>query len=148
MPFEPSLTNEQYTGSSLPPVAAYTSIANPNYALLHSLPNLPNVVPITPTPGFVAPVAYPSMMDNRFTTNPNYPLPPGSSAGEVIKNSEAKSLFNHINTANQNISSSANGMPFLTFKSDRDRMKYIEASYALRRGYTPVLYTHLGTRGI
>lgn len=61
---------------------------------------------------------------------PNYPLPPGSDARAIYLNAQNVSYFN---TLNQQVSSvkaqnaiSASHMPYPTFKSQHERLMYIQ----------------------
>ena len=141
------MTNEQNSGRNIELVAPYTSFANPNFGVAHSIASTFFMNPPEATPGYIAPEPYPSILDNRFTTYPQYPIKQGGNASEIIRISESKTLYNHIHTANNNIASGIGvpiGSPFLTFKSDQERMKYIQGRYSLRYGYSPSISSNVG----
>lgn len=140
---ESDMEPEQHSGSGHAPLAPYNSIKNPNFNAANSI-EFPFFPPSsTPVPNYVALIS-PNMnfnlsaSDNRFTTYPNYPLNRGSNASEISRLAEARSLFNHVNTANHVIaygSGALQGRPYVTFKSDQDRIKYIQATHSLRYGF-------------
>jgi hypothetical protein len=130
-----------------PPAAPYTSPSNPDYATYQSLPYIPYTTPVPPLPGQPNPtyawsIAQPNQ--NQFTLNPNNPLKQGANASQVAMNNQAKTIFNYTNnTAIPRHLMSPGAVP-LQFKSDYDRMQYMQGARAQRIGfacnYTPSPY--------
>jgi hypothetical protein len=125
------------------PVAQYTETANPDWAASQSIPNLPNIVPSTPTPNYVVPSA---PFYNQFSTNPNYPTKQGGNASEIHRYNHAKTIFTATNLANNNIGAgnAPPGSPYMTFKTSADYIAYKQAISALRYGYRPTVTSGCG----
>jgi len=57
-------------------------------------------------------------------TQPNYPLPPGTDASLIYRNTANVTYFNYINQATLAIKSQANNAPYPQFKTEGERLKY------------------------
>ena len=97
------------------------------------LPEIRNDCPLPPynTLNFNSnsPVIF-STLQSFARTSPNYPLPVGSNARLVAENQANVVYFNAINQQAINIRSSVQGgavnLPYPQFKSEGERMKYIQ----------------------
>jgi hypothetical protein len=71
-----------------------------------------------------------STLQSFAQTSPNYPLPVGSNARLVAENQANVAYFNAINQQTINIRSSVQSgivnLPYPQFKSEGERMKYIQ----------------------
>ena len=63
-----------------------------------------------------------------FSLNPNYPLDTGSYASQVTTNTQAKTIFVSINNLQQQ--GGAFGANAPVFKSNQERLAYMQAQYA------------------
>jgi hypothetical protein len=61
---------------------------------------------------------------------PQYPVPPGGNSSQITTNNIAKTIFNNVNKYNSN----RGQKPVQNFKSDQERMAYMQAIYAFGRG--------------
>ncbi len=90
--------------------------------------------PLPPPPfqplGCVA-APYNSIQNPNYATNAqsniNFPLNTGSNHSQVVSNIANTVLFNNINDTNKAIKASGSTQPYMMFKSDQDRLKYIQA---------------------
>ena len=97
------------------------------------LPEIRNGCPLPPynTLNFNSnsPVIF-STLQSFAQTSPNYPLPVGSNARLVAENQANVAYFNAINQQTINIRSSVQSgvvnLPYPQFKSEGERMKYIQ----------------------
>ena len=63
-----------------------------------------------------------------FSTNPNWPLNPGSNGSQITNNNQAKQIFTSVNSQQANGLLKGTGMPI--FRTDQERMLYIQAQYS------------------
>lgn len=134
MSYCPPQASEKNTCSTAPPDAPYNSPHNTNYAVYQVLPTNPYTGATNPTY-----TQYNSLPNNKpFTLNPQYPLNQGSNASQLVNIQEAKVVFNNVNTTR--LYNGASPTAPVTFKSDRERMLYIQAQASLRVGLTPATY--------
>jgi hypothetical protein len=120
------------------------------------LPEIRNGCPVPPynTLNFNSnsPVIF-STLQSFAQTSPNYPLPVGSNARLVAENQANVAYFNAINQQTINIRSSVQSgivnLPYPQFKSEGERMKYIQgkATTAARSILVPN-QNPVGTAGV
>jgi hypothetical protein len=120
------------------------------------LPEIRNGCPLPPynTLNFNSnsPVIF-STLQSFAQTSPNYPLPVGSNARLVAENQANVAYFNAINQQTINIRSSVQSgivnLPYPQFKSEGERMKYIQgkATTAARSILVPN-QNPVGTAGV
>ena len=72
-----------------------------------------------------------STLQSYARTQPQYPLPPGSNARQITENQANVAYFNHMNqqtiaTKNQNGAPAFANAPYPQFKSEGERLKYIQ----------------------
>ena len=72
-----------------------------------------------------------STLQSYARTQPQFPLPPGSNARQITENQANVAYFNYINqqtiaTKNQNGAPSFANAPYPQFKSEGERLKYIQ----------------------
>lgn len=135
------------SGSRHPLAPPYNSFKNPYYLQANSISSvyytLNAMGHAVPNVRWTDPSTQPE--NNLFTTLPNNPLPHGTNASEISRNQEKKSIFNHFqnsvmktSTLNASLQQQGkNGMPYKTFNSESDRIKYVQATHAIRYGYSP-----------
>jgi hypothetical protein len=74
---------------------------------------------------------YNSIQNPNFATyaqtNPNFPLNSGSNHSQIVSSNTNNSYFNYINTKNAQIKNSGSTQPFVLFKTDRERIMYLQA---------------------
>jgi hypothetical protein len=79
-----------------------------------------------------------------FTTNPNWPLNTGSDSNQIRTNMQAKTVFRNINQRKENGTLLGTGFPI--FKSNHEKILYIQAQYSQPRGAPGV--TNVPNQGI
>lgn len=138
------MSNNLISNSNFPPSAPYNSFKNPNFLPGNSIST--TYYTLDATGRAVSNIRWtdPSTQpqNNLFTIFPNYPLQPGASSDEIRRLQESKAIYNSITNTNTNISTlngsgNALKLPFKTFKSDQDRIKYMQALHSFRYGYAP-----------
>lgn len=82
----------------------------------------------TPAPPYNSPANHNYAVNGQIL--PNFPLNAGSNHSQVVRNTQVNSYFQYINSENQyikNISSASNQpIPYKMFKSEQDRIKYLQ----------------------
>lgn len=134
MSYCPPQQQEQNSCGRIPPTADYLSDKNPYYAVYQVLPTAPYTGAANPT--YAQYSQFPN--NNAFSLNPQYPVPQGSNASQVVTNTAGKTVFNNLNVVNQ-VQQGTN-QPIIRFKSDQERMLYLQGQNALRVGLTPSTY--------
>ncbi len=90
--------------------------------------------PYQPTSCPAAPVN--TIQNPNYATNAqsnvNFVLNQGSNHSQIVNNMANTVLYNNINTVNSAIKASGSGQPYMTFKSEQDRIRYIQAQSAAR----------------
>lgn len=79
-----------------------------------------------------------------FTTNPNWPNNTGADVNQLRTNTQAKTIFTNINQRKENGTLFGTGFPI--FKSNHEKILYIQAQYSQPRGYPG--NTNLPNKGI
>jgi hypothetical protein len=77
---------------------------------------------------------YNSLINPNFATyaqlSPNFPLNTGSNHSQVVSNTGNNTYFNHINAQNAAIKASGSTQPYVMFKTQQERMMYIQGQMA------------------
>lgn len=65
-------------------------------------------------------------IQNFARNSPNYPWNTGSNAQQIYRSNQNVSYFNNLNQKTLAVKNSGNNSPFPVFKTDRERMMYIQ----------------------
>lgn len=103
--------------SSFPPVAPYTDPKNPNYS---------------------------NLIDNPGLINTSFPIKQGSNTSQIQYNKNSSSIYQYYTNVNNEIASSGKKVPYKTFKSDAERLAFIQGQIAAGNKGKP-FYSFLGT---
>lgn len=63
-------------------------------------------------------------------SNVNFVLNQGSNHSQIVNNMSNTVLYNNVNTVNSAIKTSGSTQPYMMFKSDQDRIRYLQAQSA------------------
>ncbi len=91
-------------------------------------------VPLERTYMRIASPPYNNSDNANFTTfaqrSPNFPYNTGSNHSQIVSNNSSNTVYNHINAVNTQIKNSGGGVPYIMFKSDQERIKYLQGQMA------------------
>jgi hypothetical protein len=90
--------------------------------------------PIPYSPVYCPAPPYNATQNVNFATNaqraPNFPYNRGSNQSQIVGQAHATTIYNYINKANQELVSSGSTQPYKLFKTEQERIAYLQGQMA------------------